>query len=187
MDMRPDMRILLSQGMTMIELLVTLSVLAILLAIGVPSFNQFVVSSRLNAYSSDMFSALFLARSEAIKRNGRVVLCKSADGQACASAGDWSQGWIVFADPNNNADRDAGEPIVHTMSTLQNGYTLEGNSLISSYVSYDSQGMTQQTSGAFQTGTFTLCPPPPAASGQGWTIVVSASGRPRASKITSCS
>ncbi len=187
MDTHPDMRSLPSQGMTMIELLVTLSVLAILLAIGVPAFNQFVVSSRLTAYSSDIFSALFLARSEAIKRNGRVVLCKSVDGQTCASAGSWNQGWIVFADPNNNASRDAGELIVHTMSALQNGYTLDGNSLISSYVSYDSQGMTQQTSGAFQTGTFTLCPPAPAASGQGWTIVVSASGRPRASRITSCS
>ena len=170
----------------MVELLVTLSVLAILLAVGVPAFNQFVVSSRLNAYASDIFSALILARSEAIKRNGRVVLCRSADGETCAGAGDWNQGWIVFADPNNNANRDAGEPIVHTMSALQNGYTLDGNTLISSYVSYDSQGMTQLASGAFQQGTFTLCPPPPAASGQGRNIVISASGRPRASKITSC-
>ncbi len=51
-----DRRILPNRGMTLIEVLVTLSVLAILLAVGVPAFNQFVVSSRLSAYSSDMLS-----------------------------------------------------------------------------------------------------------------------------------
>lgn len=164
----------------MVELLVGLLILSILLAIGVPSFNQFIASNRLTAYTNDMLSTLTLARSEAIKRNGREVLCKSADGETCAGAGGWNQGWIVFADANNNANRDAGEPVVYKMPALQSGYTFDGvNGFISS-VSYDSQG------GLTQTGTFTLCPPVPAASGQGQEIVVSASGRPRASRITSC-
>lgn len=166
--------------MTLIELLATLSVLAILLAIGVPAFNQFVVSNRLTAYTNDMLSTLTLARSEAIKRNSRVVLCKSADGETCAGAGGWNQGWIVFADPNNNASRDAGEPAVYKMPALQNGYTLDGSASISSYVSYELQG------GVTQAGTFTLCPSAPATSGQGREIVISASGRPRESRITSC-
>lgn len=175
-----DRRILPSRGMTLIEVLVALSVLAILLAIGVPAFNQFVVSNRLSAYSSDMLSTLTLARSEAIKRNSRVVLCKSADGESCAGAGSWNQGWIVFADPNNNANRDAGEQAVYKAPALQSGYVFDGiNGFIGS-VSYDTQGR------ATQAGTVTLCPPAPAASGQGREIVVSASGRPRASKIASC-
>ncbi|MEK6708673.1 MAG: GspH/FimT family pseudopilin [Pseudomonadota bacterium] len=175
-----DRHILPSRGMTLVEVLVALSVLSILLAIGVPAFNQFVISNRLSAYSSDMLSTLTLARSEAIKRNSQVVLCKSADGETCAGAGSWNQGWIEFADPNNNANRDAGEPIVYKMPALQSGYALDGvNGFISS-VSYDSQG------GVTQAGTFILCPPTPAASGQGQEIVVSASGRPRASKIASC-
>jgi len=175
-----DRRILPNRGMTLIEVLVTLSVLAILLAIGVPAFNQFVVSNRLSAYSSDMLSTLTLARSEAIKRNSRVVLCKSADGESCAAAGSWNQGWIVFADPNNNANRDAGEQAVYKVATLQSGYAFDGvNGFIGS-VSYDTQG------GVTQAGTVTLCPPAPAASGQGREIVVSASGRPRESKIASC-
>ena len=180
MTTHPDGRILPSRGMTLVEVLVVLSVLAILLAIGVPAFNQFVASNRLSAYSSDMLSTLTLARSEAIKRNSRVVLCKSADGESCAGTGSWNQGWIVFADPNNNANRDAAEPMVCKVSALQSDYAFDGvNGFISS-VSYDAQG------GVTQAGTVTLCPPAPAASGQGREIVVSASGRPRASKIASC-
>ncbi len=175
-----DRRILPDRGMTLIEVLVTVSVLAILLAVGVPAFNQFVVSNRLSAYSSDMLSTLTLARSEAIKRNSRVVLCKSADGESCAGAGSWNQGWIVFADPNNNANRDAGEPTVYKVAALQSGYAFDGVNGFVSSVSYDAQG------GATQAGTVTLCPPAPAASGQGREIVVSASGRPRESKIASC-
>lgn len=172
--------------MTLIELLATLFVLAILLTGGVPAFNQFVVSNRLTAYTKDMLSTLALARSEAIKRNGRVVLCKSADGETCAGVGGWNQGWTVFADPNNNANRAASEPIVRQMPALPNGYALNGNVNISNYVSCDSQGMTKLASDAFQAGTFTLCPLAPAASGHGRRIVIGASGRPRVSKITRC-
>ena len=71
-----------NRGMTLVELLVGLLILSILLAIGVPSFNQFIASNRLTAYTNDMLSTLTLARSEAIKRNGREVLCKSADGES---------------------------------------------------------------------------------------------------------
>ena len=180
MTVHHDRRIPSSRGMTLIELLVTLSVLAILLAIGVPAFNQFVVSNRLSAYSSDMLSTLILARSEAIKRNSRVVLCKSADGESCTGAGSWNQGWIVFADPNNNANRDAAEPMVYKVAALQSGYAFDGVNGFISAVSYDVQG------GVAQAGTVTLCPPAPAASGQGREIVVSVSGRPRESRITSC-
>ncbi len=167
--------------------MVTLSVTAILLTVSVPAFNQVLVSSRLTAHANDMFATLLLARSEAIKRNQRVVLCKSSDDeQTCAGAGGWDQGWIIFVDLNNDASRAASELIVHKMPALPNGYALNGNASISSYVSYDPQGATKLASGAFQAGTFTLCPPAPAVSGHGWKIVLSASGRSRISKITNC-
>ncbi|HNB01701.1 MAG TPA: GspH/FimT family pseudopilin, partial [Nitrosomonas sp.] len=97
------------RGVTLIELLVTLSVLSILLTIGVPSFNQFSTSSRLNSYSNTLFSHMALARSEAIKRNSRVVVCKSSDGLSCTNSGNWSQGWVVFVDLDNNANISGGE------------------------------------------------------------------------------
>lgn len=176
-----------SRGFTLTELMVTLSISATLLAVSVPAFDQLLVSKRLTTYANDMFSTLLLARSEAIKRNRRVVLCKSLDNrQTCIGTGGWDQGWMVFVDLNNDASWAVDEPLVRKMPALQSGYVLNGNASISNYVSYDSQGMTKQASGAFQAGTFTLCPPAPAVSGYGRKIVISASGRPRVSKITSC-
>ena len=187
MAMHRDRCVLSGRGFALTELMVTLSVSAILLAASVPTFSQVMVSSRLTAYANDMFATLVLARSEAIKRNQRVALCKSSDdGQTCTGTGSWDQGWIVFVDLVNDANRDASELIVRKMPALPNGYTLNGNASISSYVSYDTQGATKLASGAFQAGTFTLCPPAPAASGQGRKIVISASGRSRVSKITNC-
>jgi type IV fimbrial biogenesis protein FimT len=177
---------LIPRGVTLIELLVTLSVLSILLTVGVPSFNQFSTSSRLNSFSNTLFSHMTLARSEAIKRNSRVVICKSSDGLSCANSGSWSQGWIVFVDLDNNAGISGGEQILTTMSALPTGYNFSGNTNVSSYISYDGQGIPKLTSGAFQSGTITLCPTPPAAGGNGRDIIIGGSGRLRIAKITSC-
>ncbi|MDE2389063.1 MAG: GspH/FimT family pseudopilin [Betaproteobacteria bacterium] len=173
-------------GVTLIELLVALSVLSILLAVGVPSFSQFSTSSRLNSYSNTLFSHLTLARSEAIKRNSRVVVCKSSDGLSCAGSGDWNQGWVVFVDLDSDANISGGEQILTTMSSLPAGYSFSGNANVSNYVSYDGQGITKLTTGAFQSGTITLCPAPPAEGGNGRYIIISSSGRLRIAKITSC-
>ncbi|MET0536076.1 MAG: GspH/FimT family pseudopilin [Steroidobacter sp.] len=84
-------------GFTIIELMITVSVASILLAIAIPSFNQMMVSSRLVAQSNDVVSGLSLARSEAIKRNATVTVCRSTDGTSCAtSTGNWLT-WIVRA------------------------------------------------------------------------------------------
>ncbi|WP_394809161.1 GspH/FimT family pseudopilin [Nitrosomonas sp.] len=175
------------RGVTLIELLVALSVFSILLTIGVPSFSQFTTSTRLSSYANTLFSHMALARSEAVKRNARVVICKSSDGSTCTSLGNWSQGWIVFADLDNNASANAGEQIITTMSALSTGFSLSGNTNVSSYISYDAQGIPKLTTGGFQSGTITLCPAAPAASGNGRDIILSSSGRSRIAKITTCS
>jgi type IV fimbrial biogenesis protein FimT len=83
-------------GFTLIELLTALTVAAVLLMIGVPSFNNASLSARLGAISSNLYAGVQLARSEAIKRNIPITLCRSTDGMACASASDWASGWIVI-------------------------------------------------------------------------------------------
>ena len=174
-------------GVTLIELLVAMSVLSILLAVGVPSFSQFTANTRLNSYANTLFSHLSLARSEAVKRNTRVAICKSLDGSACASSGDWSQGWIVFVDLDNNASIGSGEQVITTMSALPTGFSFSGNGNVSDYISYDGQGISKLTTGGFQSGTITLCPAAPAATGNGRNIILSSSGRARIAKITTCS
>ena len=185
--MHIDKGFLSCRGVTLIELLVALSVLSILLAVGVPSFSQFTENTRLNSYANTMFSHMMLARSEAIKRNTRVAICKSLDGSACASSGDWGQGWAVFVDLDNNASIGSGEQVIATASALPTDFSFFGNCNISDYISYDGQGMTKLTSGGFQVGTFTLCPPDSAAvAGNGREIKLNLAGRVRTVKITSC-
>jgi type IV fimbrial biogenesis protein FimT len=86
-------------GFTIIELMITVAVASILLAIAVPSFNQMIISGRLTAQSNEMVAAMSLARSEAIKRNANVTLCRSANMTGCVtSAGAW-QNWIIRVGP----------------------------------------------------------------------------------------
>lgn len=76
-------------GFTLVEMLVVMSVLAIVMAIAVPSFREFMAGQRIKAASFDLTSALLLARSEALKRNGSVQVSRAGD--------QWNQGWRVSA------------------------------------------------------------------------------------------
>ena len=80
-------------GFTLIELMVTISILAILLGIGVPSFRTMIEESRIRSVSTDIVRALELARSEAVKRGTPITLCASSDQATCS--GTWVNGWLV--------------------------------------------------------------------------------------------
>lgn len=82
-------------GFTLIEMMVAIAVLAIMVAIALPSFSQLLATNRLTGQANELTASLQLARSEAIRRNARVALCPSSDGATCASgAAGWSK-WIV--------------------------------------------------------------------------------------------
>ena len=177
-----------NRGLTLIELLIALSVMAILVAVAIPAYSNMLISHRLATQSNTFLSALHLARSEAIKRNGRVVVCKSSSGESCAAGGGWEQGWIVFEDANNNASLDDAEALLRWGQALDEGFVMTGNAPVAAYVSYTPLGLTKKTSGAFQAGTITLCPPD-GSEGDARQVVISITGRPRIKKAaaTSCS
>jgi len=86
-------------GLTLIELLVTIVVLRVLLALGVPGLQNFVKSNRATGQANDLAVAIQLARSEAVKRGTRGVICaKETDKELCSGNDDWTTGWIVFTD-----------------------------------------------------------------------------------------
>ena len=101
------------RGFTLVELMVTLLVLAILLGVAVPSFRDAALSSRLTAYANDLVASAQIARSEAIKRNVDITLCASAGGLACDAGGAWEGGWIV---------RTEGGVVLQRQPALSDGF-----------------------------------------------------------------
>ncbi len=91
----------LHAGFTLIELMVTISLLAVLLGIGVPSFQATIQGNRIATTANDMVAALHLARSEAVRRGVNMTLCPSNNQSTCS--GVWADGWVVrgpvVADP----------------------------------------------------------------------------------------
>jgi prepilin-type N-terminal cleavage/methylation domain-containing protein len=103
------------RGFTLIELMVTLSLAAIVLSLAAPSFGEFRRNSRLTSAGNDFLAAMQVARSEAIKRQQPVAVCPTADPDdpAATCTGGPFAAWIVFVDPNNDCLRGGGgEPLI---------------------------------------------------------------------------
>lgn len=163
-------------GFTLVELIVTMVVAGIILAIAVPSLQGVIRQNRVATEANDFISAVNYARSEAVTRGVRVTMCKSAEGAKCATTGNWDQGWIIFPDPNDNATVDSGESILRVHAALKKG-TLQGNTNVGSYISFAPTGFSELASGAFQAGTVTL-----KEGSNSLSMVLSAGGRIRTKK-----
>jgi type IV fimbrial biogenesis protein FimT len=122
-------------GFTLIELLVVMVIAGILLAIGVPNMQSFFVSTRLDSASSDFAGILNLARSEATKRNSRVVVERTG-----ATSRNWTDGWRVFVDINGNNTPDAGDIVIRETGALAGAMTLYSNTAAADRVVFDGQG-----------------------------------------------
>lgn len=109
------------RGVTLVEMIFTILVLAVVTAIAVPSFRDASLGSRLGAIANSLHGSIQIARSEAIKANATTTLCASEDGSSCASSGDWSQGWIVLDAAGNVIHSEPAEPaqfkVVETSGT----------------------------------------------------------------------
>jgi len=92
------------EGFTLVELLITMTIAGILLAVGIPSFTSMMTESRIGSQYNALVGSLYQARSEAIKGAADVTVCpKNAVGSfQCGDASDWENGWIVFIDEANN-------------------------------------------------------------------------------------
>jgi len=147
-----------SLGFTLIELIVTIAIAAILMGIAIPNFTEIIANNRMTASTNELVTALNFARSESVKRGVRVTVCKSANASTCVTNGAWSQGWIVFTDQNNNAAyNSSSETLLKVHEASQGQITMSGNTNVDSYISFTGSGQSQLISGAFQAGTITIC------------------------------
>lgn len=166
-------------GFTLIELMVAIAMLAVLLGIAVPDLRNYLINSRLTAQINDLVADISLARSEAATRSARITICTSADLETCSGEGDaWEGGRIVFVDTNANGDREATEQILKTTASLGGSRTLVATGFSNTNsISFRPYGGLQPATG----GSFLLCDP---ATDTGRTVMVAATGRPVASKVT---
>lgn len=113
-------------GFTLTELIVTVAVAAILLTVGIPSFQDMFRRNRAAAHTNEVISALNLARSEAAKRGVRVSLCPSTDQATCSGGTNWNSGWIVFTDTSTNDSTVTVGTVLRVGEALTGAPTLTG-------------------------------------------------------------
>lgn len=97
-----------ADGFTLVELMITLAVAAVVLTLAIPSFTSMINSNRLAALSNDIAGSMQLGRMEAVRRGVRVVACPSTDGVNCGVANPMT-GWILFTDADDNGVPAAGD------------------------------------------------------------------------------
>lgn len=168
-----------SRGFTLLELMVAVAIVSILVTLAVPSFRTLMINNRGSAHANALVQILTTARSEAIKRNRVVALCKSEDGANCDQALTWDQGILMFTftDTNASGDYDAGEPIV---TVIRADVPFVSQSVITGNASIDDSISYQPTGRGPLTGTFTIVPSGADASQE--KEVALYFGRPRASQ-----
>lgn len=184
----------------MIELMVALAVLAVIISVGLPQMSVFFKGGRMVTIPNELLAGLHIARSEAIKRNSRVTICKSTNADAvppsCATgAVDWDQGWFVFVEGSDAANivgaysSNDGAILKVNTGVENNKATIKADSTqIENYVTFTSRGVPKQANGATQSGLFRVCDDRGLSSARG--VVLNASGRVRvtqdADKIGAC-
>ncbi|PID33763.1 MAG: hypothetical protein CR955_00910 [Thiotrichales bacterium] len=95
-----------NSGFTLIEMIVTITIVAIFASIAVPSFSNLIKKNRITTSTNEFISSLVLARSEALKRSRDVTVCASDDQTSCSGT-EFSKGWIVYADCNGDGSLTA--------------------------------------------------------------------------------
>jgi type IV fimbrial biogenesis protein FimT len=164
-----------NNGFTLIDLITTLSVLAIILAIGLPNLSSHIQQSRVKTATNSLLEAIQLTRIQAVSSSKRATLRKQ---------NEWNEGWEIFIDQDNNGSRGSNENIVLQRDKLT-GVRITANRPIKNYVSYISTGESRNASGTngggFQAGTFTVCP---TAKGKGVELILARGGRVRTVEIS---
>lgn len=128
------------RGFSLVELVVTVGVLAVVVGISAPLFTNMTNSNRLTGNANELVAAFQIARSESIRRNVRTVICESQNLTTCRNGSPW-RGWIVFADANRNNVLDTGDQIMRTGSIEQPLVVLTSSNIANNRVVFRADGL----------------------------------------------
>lgn len=168
-----------SKGFTLIELMITLSVVAILAAIAAPSFNQMIRDSKITTRANDLLAVIQVARSEAVKRGVQVTMMSRS-----GTAQVWDSGWDIFTDWNrneaigdvgNNCALEGTDCFLRRQDALVSNMTIRTGGTYSEWVSFSPTGEIRGN-GGLNTDTFLICLP---GSPNGKRVRVNTSGSSR--------
>ena len=137
------------KGFTLIELMVTIAVAAILVSIALPSFRNLIVSNRLNTLATEMVDAVSFARSESVKRNSPVVFCRAASATAtvCDSGSFWAH-WVILA----------GTDVIRMGEVNSHNSTIEVSSdLTDEEVVFGGDGLARTNGNIISESTISIC------------------------------
>lgn len=152
-----------NRGFTIIELMIALAIVAITFGYAIPAMQTAIQNNRLTIQANDLIADLNLARSEAIKRGLRVIICRSDTAEsttpACGGAKAWEDGRMTFVDANSNGIYDKGTDDILLRARGQIGVDSmtirgKGDATMQNQITYTGQGMTSLPSG---THYFTIC------------------------------
>lgn len=155
------------KAFTLIELMTTVAIVAIMAAIAVPGMKNLIQNNRLVGFSNDVVSSVSAARNEAIGSRQQVGIEPNG--------GDWSQGWNVFIDANENDTFDGGEEIVREVGAYPNSMNVNGTPPAQKLV-FTSRGIMKNLGGW---GTLTVCDD----RGAGRSINIAGAGNVTVSKL----
>jgi len=128
-----------SRGYSLLELMITLGIFGVVVALAFPGFQGMITGQRLKTQTNDTLAAILMAKSEAIKRRSSITLCAMKTGidNQCGTSGiEWSNGWIIFDDLNADGIINSGEEILKSKGDYDE---LTSKSTISA-ITLDEQG-----------------------------------------------
>jgi type IV fimbrial biogenesis protein FimT len=130
------------RGFTLIEVLVTIAIVAILIRLAAPSFKGMIQSNTMSSNVNSFLADMRFARSEAIKRGGNVVMCRSdapeVANPTCGSgsgpgSNGWVSGWFIFHDLNKSGTWNSGEPILRVQGPITAMDSISASSTTNSF------------------------------------------------------
>jgi type IV fimbrial biogenesis protein FimT len=165
-----------SRGFSLMELVIGMSILAVLIGIGAPSLSGMWLDSQRTTAVNSFVHSVFLARSSALQLNRTVTICRSLDAQTCShQTADWQAGWIVFVNTDDDLPplRDAQERV------LQVFHPWRGADITSNRTSYSFRALFHRV----VNGAVVFCDR--RGSSQARAVIINSAGRPRVSSLDS--